>query len=418
MKLLAVSNGHGEDIIAVRILEQLQKLSDSPELSALPLVGEGHAYSRLHIPLGETVKSMPSGGFIYMDGRQLWRDVKGGLLGLTWQQYRLIRQWGQEGGKILAVGDVLPLLFAWMSGADYSFVGTAKSDYYLRNEAEWLPSTNAADKWLGSQYYPWERWLMRHSRCQSVFPRDSLTCRALQQGSISAYDLGNPMMDGLDLPKDYVYANISDYLTVLLLPGSRSPEAERNWLKILQTIPSVQQAFAGQEIRFLAAITPSLHCDRILEILHQQEWKPFDLQNHPILEFDPQAIGFALDNLQLVVSQHAYAYCLQTSQIAIAMAGTATEQFVGLGKPAITLTGEGPQFNPTFAQAQTRLLGCSVQLVTDPDRVGLALRALWNDPQRRAKIAENGKNRMGTAGAAERIAHCLRETLLKNRQNF
>ena len=39
------------------------------------------------------------------------------------------------------------------------------------------------------------------------------------------------------------------------------------------------------------------------------------------------------------------------------MAGTATEQAIGLGKPVIQIEGKGPQFTKSFAEAQRRLLG-------------------------------------------------------------
>ena len=61
---------------------------------------------------------------------------------------------------------------------------------------------------------------------------------------------------------------------------------------------------------------------------------------------------------------------LKQADIAIAMAGTATEQFVGLGKPAVIFPGEGPQFTYAFAEAQSRLLGCSITLVESPDLCG------------------------------------------------
>ncbi len=82
MQLLCLSNGHGEDVIAVRILQELQRHPAAPELAALPLVGEGRAYSQLGVPIIGAAQAMPSGGFIYMDGRQLLRDVRGGLLQL------------------------------------------------------------------------------------------------------------------------------------------------------------------------------------------------------------------------------------------------------------------------------------------------------------------------------------------------
>ena len=63
MKLLVLSNGHGEDIIATRILKQLQSLAPELELVALPIVGEGYAYRKLNIPLAGRVQQLPSGGF-------------------------------------------------------------------------------------------------------------------------------------------------------------------------------------------------------------------------------------------------------------------------------------------------------------------------------------------------------------------
>ena len=94
MKLLILSNGHGEDAIAARIAEKLQLIPHSSELAILPLVGEGHAYRGFNIPLIGRVKKMPSGGFVYMDSRELWRDLQGGLLQLTLAQFQSIRQWG------------------------------------------------------------------------------------------------------------------------------------------------------------------------------------------------------------------------------------------------------------------------------------------------------------------------------------
>ena len=65
-RLLCLSNGHGEDIIAVRILQELRQISSKLNISALPLVGEGRAYFTAGIPVIGAVQAMPSGGFIYM----------------------------------------------------------------------------------------------------------------------------------------------------------------------------------------------------------------------------------------------------------------------------------------------------------------------------------------------------------------
>jgi uncharacterized protein (TIGR03492 family) len=133
MKLLCISNGHGEDAIALPVLQELQQLSPQLEIVTLPIVGVGKAYSNNDFSIASKVQTLPSGGFLNQDNRQLARDLRGGLVGLTIDQIRTARNWAQAGGKILAVGDIVPLLFAWMSGADYAFIGTAKSEYYIRD---------------------------------------------------------------------------------------------------------------------------------------------------------------------------------------------------------------------------------------------------------------------------------------------
>ncbi|MBE9167514.1 hypothetical protein IQ238_08275 [Pleurocapsales cyanobacterium LEGE 06147] len=452
MKLLVLSNGHGEDIIAVRIIEQLQCHFNVTELVALPLVGKGNAYRQLNISILGKVRQMPSGGFIYMDSTQLWRDVRGGLLQLSREQLKVVCQWGKNGGSILAVGDIVPLLFAWISGADYAFVGTAKSEYYLRDERGWLPQTSWLERQFGSVYLPWERWLMSHPRCKAVFPRDSLTTQILQQWSIPAFDLGNPMMDGLEtedrmgsvgyslenpvrpsrrtrrrsssLTLEVSVAETTPYekknLYILLLPGSRMPEAERNWQLIIEAVREIASTFGYYSVVFLAAIAPSLTLEPFARLLLSQGWNSTSLAAFTEPVKDAEAIplcgccrtAFSWQNGTLILTQNAYAECLQRADVAIAMAGTATEQFVGLGKPAITIPGEGPQFTYAFAEAQTRLLGCSVILVENPERVAETIQSVLNNSQLRQQIAENGKRRMGTAGAAGRIAHCLVTKLL------
>ena len=402
MKLLVLSNGHGEDIIAVRIIEQLQNVARNLEITALPIVGQGYAYNKFNIPLAGRVQQMPSGGFIYMGGNPLWSDVKGGLIQLTIEQLKLVRQWGKQGAAILAVGDIVPLLYSWLSGANYAFVGTAKSEYYLRSETDWLPQTSAIERKIGSVYLPWERWLMSRNACKAVFPRDSLTAKNLQKWSIPTYDLGNPMMD--EIAANTKPAK-SAKLRVLLLAGSRMPEALGNWRQILASLTSVTATLPPEKLEFLAAIDPALNIQVFIESGVRQGWE--------IVAEKPLIAILAKGDSTLVLSQRSYEQYLQQSDIAIAMAGTATEQFVGLGKPVVTMSGTGPQFTYAFAEAQSRLLGCSIVMVEDREQVGNAIAQLVKDSERLLQIALNGKRRLGEAGAASRIALCLRQQLLE-----
>ncbi|MBE9190021.1 hypothetical protein IQ230_06525 [Gloeocapsopsis crepidinum LEGE 06123] len=395
LKLLCLSNGHGEDVIAVRILQKLQQLT-SIDIAALPIVGEGRAYSQLSIPIIGAVQTMPSGGFIYMDGRQVLRDLQGGLLKLTVSQIKVVRSWGKT-GVILAVGDIVPLLFAWGSGANYAFVGTAKSEYYRRDESGWhqrRSPISRLENLSSSVYHPVDRYLMRHPRCKAVFPRDTLTTKTLQKWAIPAFDLGNPMMDGLEAQNLLKLDTDPQRLTILLLPGSRPPEAYENWQKILLAVTQLIFAFPTRSLLFLAAIAPTLTLEPLCQSLIDSG-------------FSQASLTFEQKNASVILTQNAYNDCLHQADLAIAMAGTATEQFIGLGKCAIAFPGNGPQYTYAFAEAQSRHLGSSLTLVEHPKQVADAVRSLLQDPTRLQQIAENGYQRMGEPGAAHRIAQCL-----------
>lgn len=263
---------------------------------------------------------------------------------------------------------------------------------------------------------------MRRRRCRAVFPRDALTASILQQWGIPALDLGNPMMDGLE-PTGTLFFKETDAmdgetaptiarssetvppLTLVLLPGSRSPEAQRNWLVMLPIVAALSTAFAQRRsLCFLAAIAPNLDLAPFRQALQNQGWQS---QTAP----DQTAIPFTRRDgphpTTLYLTQTAFNDCLHRADFAIAMAGTATEQFVGLGKPAITIAGEGPQFTPAFAEAQSRHLGPSVRLIERPEQAVAIVQSLLADPDQIHLIAENGRRRLGPPGAAQRIAATL-----------
>ncbi|MEM9265414.1 MAG: lipid-A-disaccharide synthase-related protein [Cyanobacteria bacterium P01_F01_bin.13] len=397
MRLLCISNGHGEDLIAVRILQSLQRLSPHLPMAALPIVGAGKRYQKLGIEIIGPTKQMPSGGFIYMDSQQLARDLQGGLVQLTIAQLRAMGQWLQTDDVVLAVGDIVPLLFGWLSRCSYGFVGTAKSEYYVRDEqGHHLDESSLLDVFDFQRtcvYMPWERWLMRRSAC--VFPRDGITTRQLQRWAVDAYDAGNPMMDGFLIPADLTVDQQS--FTVLLLPGSRAPEAYENWQRLLQAANDVI-AYMDRPVTFLTAAAPGLDLATLTAELRIHGWQG--------------AHSYQQGENSLHIDQGSFVDYAQRANVAIATAGTATEQFVGLGKPVLTLPGNGPQFTFSFAQAQARHLGPSVTLVQTPEQVGQTLMAILNDPDRQAAIYKNGLHRMGPPGAGQRIAEILLETLL------
>ena len=421
MKLLCISNGHGEDAIALPVLQELRRLPNPPaEIVALPIVGVGKAYSDHDFSIVGAVQTMPSGGF-NQDRRQLIRDIRGGLMGLTIAQIKTVQNWARSGGKILAVGDIVPLLFGWLSGADYAFIGTAKSEYYIRDsQGQILPSQrNSIEVRTGGYYFPWERWLLSSRRCKAVFARDRLTAEILQQHRIPAFDLGNPMTDGVAIDGFDLFQPVTGELAhplfVTLLPGSRPPEAYANWDQLLIAVNSLIPVFVHRSIICLAAITPTLDLNILQSNLRQLGWvQSVDPgTNLTNLIADRTAMYYQRDHATIIISTQAYQQCMHLGDCAIAMAGTATEQFISLGKPAFIIPGKGPQFTPAFAEAQTRLLGESIILVPQAQAVGVEIERLLKHPDRLQSIAKNGLLRMGTSGAAQRIADCLMDVMGK-----
>jgi uncharacterized protein (TIGR03492 family) len=94
------------------------------------------------------------------------------------------------------------------------------------------------------------------------------------------------------------------------------------------------------------------------------------------------------------------------------MAGTATEQMVGLGKPVITFVGRRPQFTAKFAREQVRLLGSAVTCLDKPNQIDAVLKKILNDPDYFQEVLDNAKERMGGSGASARIAKYLTEQVL------
>lgn len=455
MKLLCISNGHGEDVIALRVLTPLRKIYPGLTLAALPITGAGDAYCSAELPVIGPVQVLPSGGFLNRDPKQLARDIRQGLVSLTRSQLSVLKAWAKTGDMVLAVGDIVPLLFAYLSGLPYAFVGTAKSEYWLRDERGKLPAIQPfphslwakLEGWSGSVYLPWERWLMSRDRCQAVFVRDSLTAQQLQRLGVSAYCAGNPMMDGLEPtgrlterlealrtlePTGRARSQSSDQsssadvatadaakatalyvtkkqqpatpLTIALLPGSRPLEAYENWDNILEAIPNLTNCFPYRPLILLGAIAPSLSLTRLQASL--SNWQSANEAGCPYPTFRVKGVT-------LLLVTDAYSDCLDQAEIAIATAGTATEQFVGLGKPAITLPGKGPQFTHSFATVQAKMLGPSVQMVSTPEEIGPAVAKIISDPDRLQLIYQNGRQRMGEPGAGSAIAQKILQILPK-----
>ncbi len=382
-RILCLSNGHGEDLSASQVLKALRTAAPHIEMAALPLVGEGKAYRSLDIPIIGSTQGLPSGGFFYMDYRQLLTDFKSGLVGLTIAQIKTVLTQRHQYDLIFAVGDIVPQLFAYITGLPYAYFMVASSAHY-ENRIDINP-------------------LMKSARCREIFTRDAYSAEYFQQRKVTkAAFLGNPFMDVLQPTGQELFLQ-SGVSMIALLPGSRLPEAAQNFGLLLELCVKIAGVFAPQSIQFRAALVPSM-MPMLPEIATADGWQYLDdgkLQ-HP----DTGTVVMCFDR--------SFGDILQASDLVVGMAGTAVEQAVGLGKPIIQVVGQGPQFTYRFAEAQMRLLGESVQTVgTIPATPAILQEAAQTIKNTLASTAylercqQQGAERMGAAGGSLAIAHRL-----------
>jgi uncharacterized protein (TIGR03492 family) len=116
--------------------------------------------------------------------------------------------------------------------------------------------------------------------------------------------------------------------------------------------------------------------------------------------------------MQLLVGPGCFNRWAGWGELGLATAGTATEQLVGLGVPALSLPGPGPQFKAGFARRQSRLLGGAVLPCHNARDLRTRLQALLTDPAERLRLGGIGRRRMGPAGGSERLGRAIAEQLL------
>ena len=407
-RLLVLSNGHGEDLIALRVIQALRQQRPELPIAVLPLVGEGRAFAAEEAA-GELRRlgprqELPSGGFSNQSLAGLLSDLAAGVLGLSWRQWRIVRRWGQSGEPVLAVGDLLPLLMAWASGAPYGFLGTPKSDYTWASPppAGWpsSPWDHLADRYhrcKGSEWDPWEWALMGQRRCRLVAVRERLTARGLRRHGVAALAPGNPMMDGLAPAAPPVQGNGAP--VILLLPGSRMPEALGNAERLLQALGHLAELQPGPLTALLCTGA-----------------RPAPEELAPLLRaagFRPDGAGpWRRGALQLQIGPGQFNAWAASATAGLATAGTATEQLVGLGIPALSIPGPGPQFQAGFARRQSRLLGGAVLPCRTPAQAAERLAVLLEQPALRQRLGAIGRARMGGPGGSQRLAQLVAERLL------
>jgi uncharacterized protein (TIGR03492 family) len=398
-KVLFISNGHGEDLNAIQIVKALRQQQPQVEIGAMPIVGYGNAYRNLDINIIGPTEALPSGGFVYNDRFKLLEDIRSGLFTLLWRQIQATRKYGNDCEAIFAIGDVVVLLGAYLTGKPYMAFIVSSSAYY-ENRMQFPKLTD---------------WLLKSDRCHQIFTRDRYTAQMLnQQGYERAIFVGFPAMDALELTGKNLQL-LPNLPLVALLPGSRLPEAGTNLQLLLDLVIATTPLFPNG-IQFCAAVTPNLCLPNATGMIPLQQ-----VAEHRGWEYHPTGyLTHPEHQIKLRCIYDAFGDILHQCDLVVGMAGTAIEQAVGLGKPIIQIPGAGPQFTYTFAEAQMRLLGSSIQTIgTKPataqtiTQAAHAIERTLEDREYLQQCQENGLERIGGAGGGDAMARIFADRFLK-----
>ena len=386
--ILFLSNGHGEDAHNCQIIKAFTKISPDTNISALPIVGVGNSYENLNIPIIGPRVNMPSGGFLYLSPLLLFEDLGKGLISLTWQKLQTIWTFAKNCDLIMATGDIVVAAMAYSTRLPYMIFLSADSSYYEGriNLGLILPK------------------LLHNSRCLKVFARDALTAKDLKRQGVKKTEfVGTPVMDNLISTGKNLRLR-TELFTIAILPGSRLPEAGKNLCLLLKLVREIVKVMGVNVCQFRAAIVPILMFE-LEAIAISEGW---ECQGSKLTFFTQEY------TIEVICYEDAFADILQHSSLVIGMAGTAIEQAVGLGKPVITIPGEGPSFTYRFAEAQTRLLGSSVQVIGKRmansfilQEAARKVKEILADEEYLQSCINNGLERMGKPGASEKIANYL-----------
>ena len=408
-RILLISNGHGEDLSGSLLGRQLRQRQQSVE--ACPLVGAGEAYRQAGLKVIGRTRNFSTGGLGYTSLRGRLTELWQGQVQYLFSRILTLIRHRRDYGLVVAVGDLVPVLAAWLSGRPTVVYLVAYSSHYE-----------------GKLRLPWPcGWLLRQDRIRAIWSRDALTADDLsRQLGRPVRFLGNPFLDAVAaaaIPTPAAAGRSPQGLG--LLPGSRLPEAKANlvlMLEVLQRLPErLQQPGA---LRLQAALVGALTAAEVLDAAAPLGWtmgEPGQGSNDTVLRRGP---------LELRLIWQGFVEVLRVSDLLLAMAGTAAEQAVGLGKPVLQLAGPGPQFNGRFAEAQRRLLGAGVSCAPGESGQDATLRTTaamladqleqLGDPERgpawRRELEQIAAARLGPPGGSARQAGAIMETLVSLRR--
>ena len=328
MNMLVLSNGHGEDVIGSKIVEDLTKISGKDKIVTFSLVGRGRPYENLkarkkirHIKANK----MPSRGFLFSNKGLIFADIRAGLIQETLKQIKLALKLSKKCDLVVCVGDLYPLIVGFLTRKAYIYVNTKKSFNMVKGSRR---IRAALPKIRGTNWNFLELILAQRTRCKAIFVRDNTTHLSLEKFTKKAV-AANPMASGFYCPIQKPLKELGSPF-VTCLPGSRAPELERNFKKLLDIIVGTKETKKG--IILLIPVTTKNAKKKIVRILEECCSSKIVICNDIEEDYVP--------GRSIAMQKGTFREWAGFSDVALAMSGTATEQCVALGIPVISFIGK------------------------------------------------------------------------------
>ncbi len=375
MRVLFVSNGHGEAAIADRIAAELHAVTPDAQLDHLALVGDPVSDSMR--PAGPR-RAMPSGGLIAMGNvGNLVRDLSAGLLPLLVAQRRFLHSIRGRYDVAVTVGDVYALAMTLRARAPTIFVGTAKS-------VDVAP------------YGRLEERVLAHADVRYV--RDDATAQRLRKHGLAVEPAANVIVDLFVAPPvpqaDAALAGFDPAL--VLFPGSRA-NAYDDAAFLLRVVREIAARFprAGAAL----SIARGLDAARFATTARRDGW---DVNGE-----SRDGIAFRL-SLQGRTIVHAWteapAPLLKKATLVLGQAGTANEGAAAAGVPVVAFQRDRDGKARWYRKRQQGLLGDAMALFDGSmPEAAASVADLLNDAARRARMSEAGRARMGAPGGLDAL---------------
>lgn len=359
-QIVIASNGYGEDAIASVLAVKMKEAYPLSEVRAFPLVGTGEAFRKSGTEVVSAKSVTPSAGILKYSIRELWSDIRAGLISQVREQ---LKDWRKISRTILppvCVGDVYLLLNAlWGSGKRPMFEATAKTVYI-------------------SGHWRTERALIR-SLTLRTWTRDKETASQIGGNTVCS---GNPVMDLIG-SGETSRGNI-----ILLLPGSRKSAFKD--VKTLLRSCKIISSRAHNEFRML--IAPTLDKESLFGSCSAEGWTHNEsslTKNGITIELSYGGIAEACDGVKLVMG----------------MGGTANQLCAGMGIPVIAPDSKGKRVQKKLLGNAEILTSGSPQAIAECALMVLADEGLYEF------MSNAGRERMGRSGVCEDIISYTREVL-------